>query len=119
MGGSLDDRRPTGVVYEWEATALCFQPIYIEDVNLERYGYSHGYLQPFVSAVHFFGTIPLLPYKMGMHPESECIYALGYYRPGTPAPYQTSRLGWSWRGAICEAGAIGAFIAWLPSGKFY
>jgi len=119
VGGSEADRQPTGVVYFWEATALCYQPIYIEDVNLERYGYSHGVLQPFVSAVHFFGTIPLLPYKMGMHPESECIYSLGYYRPGTPAPYQTSRLGWSWRGAICEAGAIGAFIAWIPSGKFY
>jgi hypothetical protein len=56
---------------------------------------------------------------MGQHPESECIYALGYYRPGTPCPYQTSRLGWSWRGAICEACAIGGIIAWNPSGKFY
>lgn len=119
FGGSLEDRRPTGLVYFWEASALCFQPIYIEDVNLERYGYSHGVLQPFVSAIHFFGTIPLLPYKMGMHPESECIYTLGYYRPGTPCPYQTSRLGWSWRGAVCEAAFIGAIIAWNPSGKFY
>jgi hypothetical protein len=119
VGGSPDDRRPTDVVYFYEASALCFQPIYIEDVNLERYGYSHGVLQPFVSAVHFFGTIPLLPYKMGMHPERECVYALGYYRPGSPTPYQTSRLGWSLRGAIYEAGAIGAFIAWIPSGKFY
>ena len=84
-----------------------------------RYGYTHGFLQPAVSAIHFFGTIPLLPYKMGMHPPTECIYTLGHYRPGTPCPYQTSRLGWSWRGALLEAEAICTFIFWIPSGKFY
>ncbi len=119
IGGSLADRRPVDMVYFWDATALCYQPIYFDDVNLERYGYSHGVLEPFAGAIHFFGTIPILPYKMGMHPPRECVYALGFYRPGSPAPYQTSRLGWSWRGAVCEAAAIGAFMAWIPSGKFY
>ncbi len=97
VGGGWEDRRQTGIVYQWDAPALCYQPIYFDDVNLERYGYDHGVLEPFVSAVHFFGTIPLLPYKVGMHPERECIYTLGFYRPGTPCPYQTSRLGWSLR----------------------
>ena len=63
-----------------------YQPIYLDDVNLERYGYSHGVLEPFAGAIHFFGTIPLLPYKAGIHPPTEQMYSLGYYRPGSPAP---------------------------------
>ncbi len=44
-------------------------------------------LDPAVSAAHFFGTLPILPYKMGVDTPCECQYALGYYRPGNCAPY--------------------------------
>ncbi len=78
--------------YYWKASGFCHQPLYFEEVNLERYGYRvGGCLQPLVSAAHFFGTIPLLPYKMVVHPPSECVYTLGYYRPGSPAYLQHER----------------------------
>jgi hypothetical protein len=32
--------------------------------------------------------IPLLPYMMTVHCPNEPIYSLGYYRPGSRAPYQ-------------------------------
>ena len=43
--------------------------------------------QPVVSGVHFFGTLPILPYKMGVEQPWECMYALGYYEPGSCAPF--------------------------------
>ena len=45
--------------YAWDAPALCHNPLYFEDVNLERYGYSLRYarvFQPVVSGAEFFVT---------------------------------------------------------------
>jgi len=63
---TVEQVRPWGVLeYRWEAPALCHDPLYFEEINAERYGNSFGdYLQPFVSAGHFYGTIGLLPLKM-------------------------------------------------------
>jgi hypothetical protein len=72
--------------YSWEASATCHNPLYFEDVNLERYGYSHGILQPLISGGRFFTTVVFLPYKIVAHPPGEIIYPLGYYRPGDAAP---------------------------------
>jgi hypothetical protein len=70
----------------WVAPGFCHQPLYFEDVNLERVGYYCPCIQPVFSAGHFFGTLPLLPYKMTVEPPRECIYTLGHYRPGSHAP---------------------------------
>jgi len=87
-------------VYQWEATCLCYQPLYFEEANLERYGYQCGdrcccpcecCVQPFASAAHFFGTVPLLPYCMAADCPGNCNYTLGNYRPGNCNP-----LRWQW-----------------------
>ena len=71
--------------FHWSATGLCHRPLYFEEVNLERYGYTVSpLLQPAISGAHFFLTIPTLPYKMVAQPPKECVYTLGYYRPGSP-----------------------------------
>ena len=71
---------------------LCHKPLYFEDVQLERYGHMAGpWVQPFVSCADFFLRIPILPYEMGLEPPNECIYALGYYRPGSCAPTCSTR----------------------------
>jgi hypothetical protein len=89
------ERRPwTPLCYQWEASGLFSQPLYFEDWNLERYGYSPKglrLLQPIVSAGRFYVTVFTLPYQMVVHPPKEPVYALGYYRPGSPAPYRWSR----------------------------
>ena len=71
--------------YSWEASAVAHNPLYFEDVNLERYGYTRGFLQPLISGGRFFTTVVFLPYKIVAHPPGELIYPLGYARPGDPA----------------------------------
>ncbi len=78
--------------FYWEAPGSSHNPLYFEEINLERYGYTYGCLQPAVSAAHFFATIPLLPYEMVVHPPGEVVYSLGYYRPGDPAERQRRRI---------------------------
>jgi hypothetical protein len=73
--------------FNWAATGMYHKPLYFEEVNLERYGYTMSpVLQPLISGAHFFATIPVLPYKMTTHPPHECYYTLGHYRPGSCAP---------------------------------
>jgi hypothetical protein len=71
----------------WEAPALCYRPLYFEDINLERHGYKIPLIQPALSAAHFFGRVPLMPYMMVSEGHRDCRYTLGHYRPGDYAPY--------------------------------
>jgi len=94
------------VTFTWKASALCHKPLYFEEQHLERYGHTVGLgLQPVVSAAHFFLIVPALPYAMGVCPPGECVYTLGYYRPGSCAPYMLDPLPISIRAALWEAGA--------------
>jgi len=105
----------TPTCYTWKASGLCHKPLYFEDVHLERYGHSWGpYLQPVISGAHFFVTIPAVPYKMGLTPPAECMYTLGYYRPGSCAPYMLDPLPLSIRAALFEAGAWVGMVAAIP-----
>jgi len=99
--------------FAWTASGLCHKPLYFEQVHLERYGHSCGpYVQPLVSGAHFFLTVPILPYKMGLTPPGECMYTLGYYRPGSCAPYLVDPLPLSIRAALAE-GAVWTGMAFL------
>ena len=87
--------------FTWTAAATCHKPLYFQETQLERYGHSTGpYVQPILSSVHFFVTVPLLPYFMGAYPPEECQYTLGYYRPGNCAPYMLDPFPLSVRGAF-------------------
>lgn len=113
--GEFEGRHWSCMNFTWTASGLCHKPLYFEQVNLERYGHSVGPIgQPVLSAAHFFLTVPVLPYKMGVHPPNECIYALGYYRPGDCAPYFIPPIPISARGALFQAGAIVGVVAALP-----
>jgi len=103
----------TMLTYTWKASGLCHKPLYFEQRQLERYGHSAGpILQPILSGAHFFSTIAIVPYKMGMNPPQECQYTLGYYRPGSCAPYLVSPIPLSIRGGLTQAAAMvgGAYI---------
>jgi hypothetical protein len=94
-------------VYTWKASGLCHKPLYFEQSHMERYGHSWGpVIDPVVSGAHFFASVPMLPYKMGLEPPCECIYPLGHYRPGNCAPHYIEPFPWSIRAAAAEAGAI-------------
>ncbi len=84
-------------------------------MQLERYGHDWGpALQPIMSGAHFFGTIPILPYKMGLETPQECVYSLGYYRPGSCAPYMITQPGFTWRAAAFQTGAVTGVAAAVP-----
>ncbi|MEW4453885.1 hypothetical protein AB1L30_14520 [Bremerella sp. JC817] len=99
----------------WTASALCHKPLYFEERALERYGHTTGPIsQPIISGAHFFGSVAVLPYKMGLNPPTECRYALGYYRPGNCAPYLVPPIPLSARAAAAQAGAVLGAIYWIP-----
>lgn len=103
------------ITFTWKASALCHKPLYFEQTQLERYGHSCGpYIQPLVSGAHFFLTVPILPYKMGLYPPNECMYSLGYYRPGNCAPYLLDPLPLSVRASLFQAGAVVGAAALIP-----
>ena len=101
--------------FTWTAAATCHKPLYFEEVGLERYGHTAGpLLQPVASGAHFFGSILLMPYQMGLTPPNECVYPLGHYRPGDCAPWIIRGFPMTTRGFRWEAAALGAGIALLP-----
>ena len=102
--------------YMWKASALSTKAAYFEDTQLERHGHTLvcPALQPVVSGVKFFATVPLLPYKMGVTPPNECVYTLGHYRSGSCAPYMVEPFPISARGALFEAGAVAGAIVAIP-----
>ena len=113
--GTYQVRDWTRISFTWTASALCHKPLYFEEVQLERYGHSAGPVkQAALSGVHFFGNIFFLPYHIGLNPPNECQYALGYYRPGSCAPWLLPATPLSARGARMQLGALVAGLALLP-----
>lgn len=111
----FEGRNWTPITMTWAASALCHKPLYFEEVQLERYGHSMPPArQAAMSGVHFFGSIFFLPYQMGLNPPNECQYALGYYRPGSCAPWLIPAVPLSARAARMQVGALTGAITWLP-----
>ncbi|HEV7278716.1 MAG TPA: hypothetical protein VGN57_00770 [Pirellulaceae bacterium] len=103
------------MTFTWKASALCHKPLYFEETQLERYGHTAGPIaQPIISGAHFFINIATLPYNMGVAPPNECQYVLGYYRPGSCAPWMIEPIPISLRGAALQAGAVVGGAAILP-----
>jgi hypothetical protein len=100
---------------DWAASELVHQPLYFDDEPLERYGQSICPLvQPVFSAARFFGTLPVLPYKVGLDHPYEYVSTLGYYRIGTCAPCTHQTLPFSWKGALLEGGTWVGMVFLLP-----
>jgi hypothetical protein len=114
-GETFKPRQFASTMFTWKAAGYCHKPLYFEDWSLERYGHSHGrLLDPFVSAAHFFVTLPVLPYKMGVELPWECVYPLGYYRPGSCAPWTCPAVPISARGFAVQAATVTGIVFLLP-----
>ncbi len=101
--------------HHWSATCLRHRPLYFEEVNLERYGYTPSYtFQPLISAARFFATIPALPYKMVLERPRQCIYTLGHYRPGSCAPRHWHRLPVRAGAGLVEASIVVGLVFLIP-----
>ncbi len=77
----LAQRGHAETLFFWTAPDLRHRPLYFEQRYVERYGYSFGRWQPIASGAQFFGTVPLLPWKMLKDPPWRPIYKLGQLRP--------------------------------------
>lgn len=94
---------------------FCYQPLYFEELNLERYGTCKFPLaQPVLSGAHFFATVPAMPYLMSWKLPRRCYYDTTEYYAGRQAPWQRElpplRLGPS----AVETAAITGAILILP-----
>ncbi|MFM8434973.1 MAG: hypothetical protein ACKOBP_06455, partial [Planctomycetia bacterium] len=65
-GEEFRPRKFACTTFTWKAAGYCHKPLYFEHWTLERYGHSHGWADPIISGAHFFATLPVLPYKMGV-----------------------------------------------------
>lgn len=79
-------------VVAWCAPGVCFRLLTFEEVNVERYGFSAGLLQPSVSTAHFFAAIVTSPWNLVTLRSLRCNYPLGYGRPGDCVPLTVGRL---------------------------
>lgn len=98
----------------WLPSRLCHYPLLFEEINLERYGYSCGKAQPLVSAAHFFGRLPAIPYLLTIDPPCRCKYVLGHYRPGSCAPMRTHLPPADVHAALVQGGTVTALVFLIP-----
>ena len=103
-----------GSVTHWHAPWVAYRPLFFEDVWLERHGYDYGCLQPFVSAAKFYSRIPVLPYMAGANPCRDCVYSLGWGRPGDCPPHFFTLPKKSRRGLLYQAGAVSGLVLLTP-----
>ena len=89
-------------------------PLYFEDPNLERCGGGWGCFTTLASIGHFYGTIPVLPYRLTAEPPRQCVQTL----PDCPA---CQRFGcdaylppWSWKAAAVQAAATVGAVFIVP-----
>jgi hypothetical protein len=100
--------------YHWTASSLCHKPLYFENIQLERYGHTHGpIMQPIRSVAHFFVSLATLPYQSAIHPANECEYPLGLYRPGDCAPWLKDPIPISLDG-LRRQGLVTTGLAFIP-----
>ena len=99
----------------WAPTALCHRPLYFEELGLERHGHTVSpILQPAFSGAHFLACVAILPYKAGIEHPWECIYTLGHYRPGSPAPRLRYRPPWQVNAAVLQGAAVTGLVFGVP-----
>ena len=85
---------PSEKLFAWAAPDIRYQPLYFENVPHERYGQTPEgceLRQTFLSAVHFYGSLALLPYKFKEQNPHSCDGPLGFCRPGSQTPFVLQR----------------------------
>jgi hypothetical protein len=109
------DRMWAPWMYYWQASAFCHQPLYFEEPNLERSGHQTcGCLQSALSGAHFFGTIPLLPYKIALDHPCCCQYTLGHSRSGDCNAWEPHDCRFSAKAVAVEGAAVTGLVFLLP-----
>ncbi len=91
-----------------------YQPLFFEEANLERYGRTCGTMQPALSSLRFFATIPSLPYAMTVRHPSKTYLTQWPYEAGWGAPRVKEFQPLQPKPSIVQAGAITGLLFVLP-----
>lgn len=106
--------------FAWASPASYHRPLLFEQPNLERYGHyaaccrRDSLTQSAISAAHFFGAVPAIPYWIGAYGCCEPTYVLGAYRPGSCNPHRPIDPRCSWRGLALQAAASTGAVFVVP-----
>jgi hypothetical protein len=113
--GPFQPRTYAPSLYAWQASNICYNPLYFEDPQLERYGHTWPFfIQPFVSMGRFTVQAAGLPYQMTIDPACSAVYPLGFYRPGECAPKLIYQIPLNAEAALAEAGTIAGVYFLFP-----
>jgi hypothetical protein len=97
-----------------ESAFLCYDRLYFEQLNGERYGWDLGPFHPLVSAGRFWFDVAALPYYAGTDPLRWYECDTGYALPGDRMPLLLYLPKPSLTGAAAEAAAIGLLFVTFP-----
>ncbi len=97
-----------------EPSYLCYDRLYFEEKNSERYGWDLGVIQPFVSAGAFYWDLATLPYHIWTRPLQCYECNTGYCLPGDPVPYLLYPPELSLTGTLAEAATVAGLVAIFP-----
>jgi hypothetical protein len=92
----------------------CYNKLYFEDKNSERYGWELGLLQPFISTGLFFYDFALFPMHCLADPCNKNDCSVGHCMPGDPVPYRLYPLEITPLGVAGEVAAILALVVIFP-----
>ena len=112
--GRYAPRPVVPVTYRWAAPNSTYNPLYFQDVSLERYGHHHGVWQPAASVGKFAVQLVGLPYQMALDHPCKCETPLGYYRPGDCAPKLKYQIPLNARAALVQAAAVSGVALIIP-----
>ncbi len=71
------------ISFQWHSPAFTHRPVYFQQVALERYGLSHGCLQPVLSGVRFYTSAALWPVFTVDEMRRSQASNVGFARPGS------------------------------------
>ncbi len=108
------DRGWRDCLVHWNASEASHGPLYFEEANLERHGYSRGYWQPVFSGVRFFSTAPLLPGLMTLDRPFSLQYELGESRVGSSTPYRARKIPWDAKSVLVEIAVVSGISFIIP-----
>lgn len=97
-----------------EPNFVCYRRLLFEDKNTERYGWTIGLLQPYLSAWKFFSGWQALPYKYFSYPGLRYDSSAGLCLPGDPVPQLIYPPGLSIAGLLGQAAVTVAMHAIIP-----
>jgi hypothetical protein len=97
-----------------EPNYVCYERLYFEQINSERYGWDLGFIDPFVSAGKFYFDVVVLPYKVWTEPCRKFECSAGYCLPGDPVPLLLYPPELNITGTVMEAGTIVALFGIFP-----